>query len=182
MGYLVIEGYEFGLSWPTFYKPLLAYPDPLVVLYVLYNGTQSVCFRIFPITEVRLTGQVFHCDGSCRWKSCFLTSSWGSSWTLFLSVSWQAFPSATSVPVKRERSVKLHGENAHFVFRLYNPCVWMPRMGTLGALKNVGACMEVIWQIKSVNPMFWIYIVWTCTEVFAKWSLPVIQSYCLNNE
>lgn len=24
--------------------------------------------------------------------------------------------------------------------------------------------------------------VWTCTEVFAKWSLQVIQSYYLNNE
>lgn len=62
VGHLLIKGDEVGQVGPVFPTPRLGGSDPLVVLYVLHDGTQlskKFCAITFSSTEIKLTGLLF---------------------------------------------------------------------------------------------------------------------------
>ncbi|KAJ7427764.1 hypothetical protein WISP_04174 [Willisornis vidua] len=56
VGHLVMEGDQAGEAGPAFHQPMLAEPDPLVVLYMLCDCTQDDLLRnTLSSTKVKLT-------------------------------------------------------------------------------------------------------------------------------
>jgi len=49
VGHLVTEGDQVSEAGPAFHKPMLAGPDPLVVLYMPCDGTQDDLLLNLPL-------------------------------------------------------------------------------------------------------------------------------------